>query len=248
MLKFLSVLIFVFCFMFSGFAQESLITYSRPFSYEKVNGKLVTDAKIYYEGSKKNLTIELGDKRLAYQVEGDSLLVKLPLIGDKSSMVFKEKGHLIKSQEFSPYISADWNYFGNGTIDIINTSHQDIAWMSTPDSCKDERIHKIIIPALEMSEKNPGFGFGMEQTLNLREILDEYPNYKPVIKEAYQKKIFSWGATLISLMKVCYQMNNWSGNYTLEGNGFIINLMARWIRIRHLIWTYPDGQSSFRRY
>jgi alpha-mannosidase len=195
MLKFLSVLIFVFCFMFSGFAQESLITYSRPFSYEKVNGKLVTDAKIYYEGSKKNLTIELGDKRLAYQVEGDSLLVKLPLIGDKSSMVFKEKGHLIKSQEFSPYISADWNYFGNGTIDIINTSHQDIAWMSTPDSCKDERIHKIIIPALEMSEKNPGFGFGMEQTLNLREILDEYPNYKPVIKEAYQKKIFSWGAT-----------------------------------------------------
>jgi alpha-mannosidase len=46
-----------------------------------------------------------------------------------------------------------------------------------------------------MAEKYPGFGFGMEQTLNLREILDEYPNYKDIIKEAYQKKIFSWGAT-----------------------------------------------------
>ncbi len=195
MLKSLSVSIFIFCFLFSGFAQESLITYPKPFTYEKINGQLVTDAKLFYEGGKSNLTIELDGKRLPYQVEGDSLLVKLPLIGDRSSMVFKEKGHLIKSQEFYPYISADWNYFANGTIEIINTSHQDIAWMNTPDSCKDERIHKIIIPALEMAEKNPGFGFGMEQTLNLREILDEYPNYKNIIKEAYQKKIFSWGAT-----------------------------------------------------
>lgn len=195
MLKSLSVSIFVFCFLFSGFAQESLVTYSRPFSYEKVNGQLVSGAKLFYNGDKNNLTIELDGKLLKYKIEGDSLIVKLPLIGDEETISFKENGLLIKRQVFNPIIPSDWGYFENGTIDIINTSHQDIAWMSTPDSCKDERIHKIIIPALEMAEKNPGFGFGMEQTLNLREIMDEYPDYKNIIKEAYQKKIFSWGAT-----------------------------------------------------
>src|SRR5690348_9853625 len=194
MLKTLSVLIFACCFLSAG-AQESLITYSRPFSYEKVNGQLVSEAKLFYKGDKSHLTIELDGKLLNYKIERDSLLVKLPLIGDEKIISFKEKGRLKKSQVFNPIIPSDWGYFKDGTIDIINTSHQDIAWMNTPDSCRDERIHKIIIPALEMAEKYPGFGFGMEQTLNLREILDEYPNYKDIIKEAYQKKIFSWGAT-----------------------------------------------------
>lgn len=196
MIKLFSVFVLIFCFLSSGFAQEeSMIIYSKPFSYEKLNGQLVSEAKIIYRGDKGNLRVELDGNPLEYGVRGDSLVVKLPLIGGSKSIVFKEKGRLMKRQIFFPVVPLDWGYFKNGTIDIINTSHQDIAWMNTPDSCKDERIHKIIIPALEMAEKNPGFSFGMEQTLNLREILDEYPDYKRTIGESYQKHRFSWGAT-----------------------------------------------------
>lgn len=195
MLKFLNSLIAVFCFISFGYAQESLVVYPKPFRFEKVNGQLVSDAIIVYKGDKKNLTIELNGSSLSFQEESDSLKTRLPLIGDKMDMVFKQKGRVVKSQVFYPYIPSDWDYFKNGTIEIINTSHQDIAWMNTPDSCKDERIHKIIIPALKMAKENPGFSFGMEQTLNLREILDEYPAYKNDIEKAYQNGTFSWGAT-----------------------------------------------------
>ena len=177
-------------------AQSLMVAYNRPLQYRKENGRLMADAFIRYTGNGAGLSVELDGKPIAFRLQSDSLIsVSLPLIGEACDINVKIGGRSIDHQKFEPIIPADWGYFKNGTIDIINTSHQDIAWMNTPDSCKDERIHKIIIPALEMAEQNPGFCFGMEQTLNLREILDEYPTYKNIIKEAYQKGRFSWGAT-----------------------------------------------------
>lgn len=195
MLKTLNFLIVFFWVTSATFAQESKVVYSKPFHYEKIKGEFVADATIIYKGDKKGLTIKLNGKKLEYKSDKDSLRVKLPLIGKEGILVFQQQGRLAGTQVFFPYISPDWGYFKNGTIDIINTSHQDIAWMNTPDSCKDERIHKIIIPALEMSQKNPGFSFGMEQTLNLSELLNEYPEYKNSVVDAYKKRTFSWGAT-----------------------------------------------------
>jgi len=194
-LKFLNFLIVFLWFIGPSFAQESAIVYRRPFHCEKINGQLLADAIIIYKGDKTGLTIRLGEKKIEYTREKDSLRVQLPLIGKESLLVFEQNGRSSASQKFFPYVSSDWGYFKNGTIDIINTSHQDIAWMNTPDSCKDERIHKIIIPALDISETKPGFSFGMEQTLNLRELLNEYPNYRDSVIDAYKKKTFSWGAT-----------------------------------------------------
>jgi len=194
-LKALNFLMIFFWFVSRAFGQESMVVYSRPFHYEKINGELVADAIIVYTGDKKDLEIKLDGKKLEYTAEKDSLRTKLPLIGAERLLVFQQHGRLLGTQVFFPYVSPDWGYFRNGTIDIINTSHQDIAWMNTPDSCKDERIHKIIIPALDISERQPGFSFGMEQTLNLRELLNEYPSYKDSVTDAYKKKTFSWGAT-----------------------------------------------------
>ena len=91
--------------------------------------------------------------------------------------------------------SSDWGYFGKGTINIICSSHQDIAWMNTPDSCREDRIHDIIIPALDIIDKNPAYRFEMEQTLNLMEVLDEVPSEKAKDYNAFKKGQFTWGAT-----------------------------------------------------
>jgi alpha-mannosidase len=191
----LCILIFIFSYTFSGYAQESLIVYPKPIKYEKTEGRLFTKAKIIYPGDKADLSVELNGKAIKYDIELDSLKVVLPLTGSKGLLEFKQKGRLVKSQAFFPYIPDDWNYFKNGTINIISSSHQDIAWMSTPDSCMTERIHKIILPAMELMEKNKGFKFGMEQSLNLRELIDMDPANVNKAIHAYQNGQFGWGAT-----------------------------------------------------
>ena len=191
----LSVLIFVFAFMFSAKAQESLIVYPKPIRFEKTNGQLFTNAVIVYKGIKEDLSIELNGKVVSFKTELDSLKVKLPLIGNKSDLVFKQKGQVIKSQVFFPYIPSDWNYFKNGTIDIISSSHQDIAWMNTPDYCRTERIDKIIKPAMNMMKGSLDFKFGMEQTLNLMELVNHDSAYKGLAIKTYKSGQFGWGAT-----------------------------------------------------
>ena len=125
----------------------------------------------------------------------DSFLVWLPMIGSPSVLSIKEGKNKILEQTVLPYIPADWDYFKNGTIHIIQSSHQDIAWMDTPDYCRKDRIDNIILPALEMMEKNPDFKFEMEQTLNLMEFLEAHPERKEEVARLYKEKRFTWGAT-----------------------------------------------------
>lgn len=56
-------------------------------------------------------------------------------------------------------------------------------------------FHDIVIPALNLIDKDPNFKFEMEQTLNLMEVLDEIPSEKQRIIDAYKTGQFTWGAT-----------------------------------------------------
>lgn len=127
--------------------------------------------------------------------QSDSVLIWLPMIGERSVIKLKSGKKTILEQVHVPAIPSDWGYFKNGTIHIIQSSHQDIAWMNTPDYCREDRINQIILPALEMMKENPDFVFEMEQTLNLREFLDEHPERKEELIKLYQEKRFCWGAT-----------------------------------------------------
>ena len=123
----------------------------------------------------------------------------LPLAGKAGEMVFTPSpggvNTAIVKQQFRPLVPSDWGYFGKGTINIICSSHQDIAWMNTPDSCRVERIHDIVIPALDIIDRNPAFRFEMEQTLNLMEVLEAVPSEKERIMKAFKSGQFTWGAT-----------------------------------------------------
>lgn len=195
MKRLISVLILVSLFMFSTKAQESLIVYPKPIHFEKINGQLITNAIIVYKGNSENLSVYLNGKEVTFKASLDSLRVKLPLTGNKSELVFKQNGTVINSQIFYPYIPSDWDYFKNGTIDILSSSHQDIAWMNTPEYCRIERIDKIIEPAINMMKGSPDFKFGMEQTLNLMELVNHDSSYKSLAIKTYKSGQFGWGST-----------------------------------------------------
>ncbi len=176
-------------------AQTKLVDYLRPFTYSKPNEEVMASGIIRMPGLGNKLRLTYNNKSLPFVATDSGLLVQLPLVGSSGTLLLEQNGKKIMEELFNPVIPADWDYFGKGTIHIISSSHQDIAWMNTPDSCREERIHKIILPAMDIMGKHTDFKFGMEQTLNLLELINENKDYTSLAVNTYQSGQFGWGAT-----------------------------------------------------
>lgn len=169
-----------------------------PIRYENHNGRFVVLSYIRQHGIDSSGWIaEVNGKTTELIPTGrpDSLLVWLPLIGEETRVKLTSGSKVGVEQTVRPLIPSDWGYFKNGTIHLIQSSHQDIAWMDTPDYCRKERIEEIILPALELARRNPNFTFEMEQTLNLMEFLEAHPERKEQLIDLYKERRFGWGAT-----------------------------------------------------
>jgi alpha-mannosidase len=91
--------------------------------------------------------------------------------------------------------NSPWGYFADGTIHLICSSHNDIAWFDTPAATIAWRDEKSITPALERMEKNKTVRFSMENVLYLLEYLERHPERKAEIHQLALDKRFDWGAT-----------------------------------------------------
>ena len=104
------------------------------------------------------------------------------------------------------FLSAQSNtpYFKNGNLYIVGSSHQDIAWMDSPEACMNFRIDQVITPALERMAKNSTFCFSMEYSLMLREYLERYPErYSEILKYTREGRL-EWGATYVQPYESMY--------------------------------------------
>jgi alpha-mannosidase len=84
----------------------------------------------------------------------------------------------------------DYSYFTGGEIHVVTSSHQDIAWMDTPEKCIEFRDVNMITPALHRMRENPEFKFCVENAMNLYEYLERHPESFEEIKkftENYQR-------------------------------------------------------------
>ena len=192
--------LFVLTLVVAGlFAQIQTVTvdYDTPYQYEKRGNGLFVRAKVNLGRKVENYRATFNDSPVDAVSENDTLTLWLPLIGDQGILrIFDGSSTApVAEQVFFPLIPRDWGYFQQGVIHIISSSHQDIAWMNTPDTCRHERIYDIINPAMKMMETDKGYAFGMEQTLNLMEFLDEFPERKGEVSKLYQEGRFTWGAT-----------------------------------------------------
>lgn len=124
---------------------------------------------------------------------------------DDGMMVFREKAknqagnflecsgnYLIDSPV--QVTSAGDSYFKNGTIHLISSSHQDIAWMDSPENCMIMRDTLVITPALKLLERDPDYHYSAEQVLMLDEYLSRHPEkLKEIIRFTKEKRL-EWGA------------------------------------------------------
>ena len=187
-----------FCFLQSMHSQQTvLINYNKPYEYVVKEHNIVAKASLVLENPKTFTKIQLENGYVSKIVhkEGKSW-VWLPVIGKPEVMkIVANKKQLTQEQLFTPLVTSDWDYFKEGTFHIISSSHQDIAWMDTPDHCRHERINDIIIPALDVMKTDSAYHFGMEQSLNLKEFIEAHPERKGEVIERYKEGRFTWGAT-----------------------------------------------------
>ena len=83
----------------------------------------------------------------------------------------------------------------NGVIHIIASSHQDIAWMDSPQKCIEDRDKILITPALRQLKEYPNYGFDMENILCLREYLERHPDRKDEIYKFTKEGRITWGGS-----------------------------------------------------
>lgn len=83
----------------------------------------------------------------------------------------------------------------DATIELITSSHQDIAWMDDPQACKIMRDTMIIAPAIELLRKDPSYHYSAEQALMLYEYLDRHPGALSEIRTFSGAGRLEWGAS-----------------------------------------------------
>ncbi|MDE5417409.1 glycosyl hydrolase-related protein [Labilibaculum sp. DW002] len=201
-MKKLALLVFVVGYLLqtvSAMEAKKMIvfSYEKPYQYELINGTYKVKATIKNESWVAGSIVRFNEEELKVtKLENGDMQILLPLIGNSGIITVKKgKKNIISTQHFEPLIPADWDYFADGKIHLIVSSHQDIGWMDVPDTCRKERVHDITIPALDLMEKEPEFKFEMEQSLNLMEVLEDSPENKQRLIDTYKSGNFEWGAT-----------------------------------------------------
>jgi alpha-mannosidase len=64
---------------------------------------------------------------------------------------------------------------------LLNSTHQDIAWMDSPMKCELFRDTLVITPLLKKMEQDPSFHFDIEDVLMIREYIQRHPDRKGMI-------------------------------------------------------------------
>jgi alpha-mannosidase len=91
-----------------------------------------------------------------------------------------------------------------GKIYLMNSSHQDIAWMDSPEKCVIERDTMLLTPLYNRAIKDPSYRFDVEDALMLKEYIQRHPDKKEGIKQLLKNGQLSCGSSFIQPYEEMY--------------------------------------------
>ncbi len=156
--------------------------------------------------SAKNKSFKLNDskgevfviKSLGEPFKTTRLLSKSVLLNESKT----ENGTIIltaqrnyKPNTVSELLKLSNSTLAHGQIYLMNSSHQDIAWMDSPEKCIIERDTMLLSPLFEMAEKDKNYRFDVEDALMIKEFIERHPNKKELVKQMLQDGRISCGST-----------------------------------------------------
>ncbi|MDY0099463.1 MAG: glycoside hydrolase family 38 C-terminal domain-containing protein [Bacteroidales bacterium] len=134
------------------------------------------------------------------------------------AQVRKSSAAVIPSQSV---LELSASRLSNGEILLMNSSHQDLAWMDLLEKCIIERDTMLMTPLLKAAQKDPGYRFDIEDVLMIKEYIGRHPESARVITGMLKDGRLTCGST--------YQMP-YEEMYSGESLVRQFYLGARWIR------------------
>ncbi len=101
-------------------------------------------------------------------------------------------GEVLAEQDLN--LPPELAHLRGATINIIPNSHNDIAWLDTPEATANWRRDKVIGPALPLLEKYPDYRYGMETNLFLMEYLRHAPARAEEVRKFLAEGRMTFGA------------------------------------------------------
>jgi len=102
---------------------------------------------------------------------------------------------LYKPKTIGSLLALNASPMVRGEIYLMNSSHQDIAWMDSPEKCVLERDTMLIAPLMEQARTNPDYRFDIEDALMIREFVERHPDMKEEVGQFMKDGKISCGST-----------------------------------------------------
>lgn len=167
----------------------------------RVQGELAR-ASVVSPAPNKNLEINYGNETLSIEFKNGD--VHENVVKGRFFYTLHAHAHHGWTGDFTKryrleYITAYEPFFENkyekGLISIMNSSHQDIAWMDNPEACIIDRDTMLITPIIRDAFIRNDYAFDVENGLMLREYIERHPDAQAKITELLNRKLLSVGAT-----------------------------------------------------
>lgn len=177
----------------------------------EVNGKLkISDLDI------RNHSLIVKDEnselisfnKLNEQIKKQKLLEKSLLINEFK--INKDYTEIICQRIYKPHtvnnlLKLSKSKLDKGQIYLMNSSHQDIAWMDSPEKCIIERDTMLLTPLYNKAmNSDPSYRFDIEHALMIKEFIQRHPDKKDGIKELLTEGKISCGSSYIQPYEEMY--------------------------------------------
>jgi len=101
---------------------------------------------------------------------------------------------IFKPNTVKSIVNLSESSLSNGQIFLMNSSHQDIAWMDSPEKCIIERDTMLLTPLIRQALVDPTYRFDVEDALMLKEYIQRHPDRKKDITELLKSGRISCGS------------------------------------------------------
>jgi alpha-mannosidase len=161
-------------------------------------------ASVSAKAPKNSFAIKYGEQEYAVEIKnGDGSINNNEIRGN---FIYSSHAHMHNgwTADFTKRYRPDYygayepffeNRYEKGLVSMLNSSHQDIAWVDRPEVCILMRDTLLLTPIIKDAFARPDYGFDIEDGLMLREYIQRHPDAKDKITELLNRKLLSVGAT-----------------------------------------------------
>ena len=162
---------------------------NNPFKLSDLNGELI-------------ITSSFGEVTTSTKLLNKAVLTnKTTKNGDK---IVIEAARSYDPGTVSGMVALSNSILSKGQILLMNSSHQDIAWMDSPEKCVIERDTMLLTPLFKLAGKDKNYRFDIEDALMIREYFQRHPDKKLLLKEMFTDGRLSCGSTFIQPYEEMY--------------------------------------------